>query len=290
MNCIKKLSIFLVLIVLFSISFIACSADQSIEPVDNQADELASEETKDDQMNEKVEQENEVILEASESVETIEIESSHENNSPESVVSSDEADEAYEAGEDLKNEETSSETISDEENSKQTDEVNEENIPESKDSKENNQEALNQLKIKGSVENPLALSLDELKAMENLIYSEVFYSLNSFGTTEYTDFKGIKLWPLLEEKAHILEGAKTVKIVAIDGYHVSFTIDEVKRDDYIDETNQNLQLPIIIAWEENGEAYDPKEGPPYKLVIGQKAPGDVNKPQWVRDIDVIIVE
>ncbi len=27
---------------------------------------------------------------------------------------------------------------------------------------------------------------------------------------------------------------------------------------------------MIIAWEENGQEYDLEEGPPFKLVIGQK--------------------
>lgn len=290
MNYLKKISVFLVLILLSSMVFIACSADQSVEPVENQREELESEETKDDQMNEVSEQENKTIEEITDNADKNEIESTHEDSSAENIATLDEKNEVYDATEESDNEMTSSEPSSDEENSQETNEVHEKNISESKDSKENTQEALNQLKIKGSVEKPLTLSLEELKAMEDLTYSETFYSLNSFGTTEYTDFKGIKLWPLLEEKAHILEDANTVKIIAIDGYHVSFTINEVKRMDYIDETNQNLQLPVIIAWEENGEVYDSEDGPPYKLVIGQKEPGDVNKPQWVRDIDAIIVE
>jgi hypothetical protein len=81
-----------------------------------------------------------------------------------------------------------------------------------------------------------------------------------------------------------------VKIVAADGYSMDFAISQIKRMDYIDETNQDVKLPIIIAWEENGRAYDPSEGAPFKLVVGQKEPGDVNKPQWVSSIEKIIVE
>ena len=47
---------------------------------------------------------------------------------------------------------------------------------------------------------------------------------------------------------------------------------------------------MIIAWEENGIEYDVAYGPPYKLIVGQKEAGDVNKPQWVSNIDRIIVE
>jgi len=290
MNFLKKISILLALVLLFSVSFIACSTDEATAPVENQEEAPISEEAKDDSIKESVAKENEEIVETSESIEKIETEVSHENDTVEKEVTLDEDNEVSEKDEGSNGEEPSSDIISNEEESQVTDEVTDKSLPKSNDSNEKAPEEVNGLKVEGHVEKPLALSLDELKAMKNLIYSETFYSLNSFGTTEYTDFKGIKLWQLLEEKAHILEGAKTVKIVAIDGYNVSFTIHEVKRMDYIDETNQNLKLPIIIAWEENGEEYNPEEGPPYKLIIGQKEPGDVNKPQWVRDIDVIIVE
>lgn len=151
------------------------------------------------------------------------------------------------------------------------------------------EEGINILKVEGKVGNPLSLTLDELKAMENLIFEGDFYSLNNFGTTQHTRFKGVKLWRLLE-KAQIASDAAKVRIVATDGYEMEFTVDEVKRQDYIDETNPDVKLPMIIAWEENGQEYDVEEGPPYKLVVGQKEPGDINKPQWVSNIDRIIVE
>lgn len=151
------------------------------------------------------------------------------------------------------------------------------------------EEGINILKVEGKVGNPLALTLDDLKAMEDIIFEGDFYSLNNFGTTQHTKFKGIKLWGLLE-KAQIASDAAKVRIVATDGYEMEFTVDETKRQDYIDETNPDVKLPMIIAWEENGEEYDIEEGPPYKLVIGQKEPGDINKPQWVSNIDCIIVE
>lgn len=151
------------------------------------------------------------------------------------------------------------------------------------------EEGINILKMEGKVGNPLSLSLDELKAMEDLIFEGDFYSLNNFGTTQHTRFKGVNLWGLLE-KAQIASDAAKVRIVATDGYEMEFTVDEVKRQDYIDETNPDVKLPMIIAWEENGQEYDIEEGPPYKLVVGQKESGDINKPQWVSNIDRIIVE
>lgn len=151
-------------------------------------------------------------------------------------------------------------------------------------------ERKNTLKIQGKVNNQLSLSLAELQEFTDIGFSGTFYSLNNFGTTDYTDFKGVNLWLLLKDKAGILDSATRVKIIALDGYEVQFTIGQVKRSDYIDETDQDVKLPIIIAWQENGEDYSTSDGPPYKLVIGQKEPGDINKPQWVSNIDKIIVE
>lgn len=149
--------------------------------------------------------------------------------------------------------------------------------------------AENVLKVKGLVDNELSLSLDELKGMSDIIFEADFYWLNNFGTTGYTHFKGVKLWNLLESKALIKSEASKISITAQDGYSMEFTIEQVKME-YMDETNPDNRYPMIIAWEENGEEYSTDEGAPYKLAVGQKEPGDINKPQWVSNIDVIIIE
>lgn len=69
-----------------------------------------------------------------------------------------------------------------------------------------------------------------------------------------------------------------------------FTLEQVKKQDYIDEQNEDMLYPMIIAWEENNVEYDDSEGSPFKLVVGQKEAGDVNKPQWVSNISKIIIE
>lgn len=150
--------------------------------------------------------------------------------------------------------------------------------------------AENSLKIQGLVETDLSLSLEELKAMEDIIFEGDFYWLNSFGTTGHTHFKGVNLWKLLETRASIKSEATFVSVTAQDGYKMQFTIDQVKKQDYIDETNPDASFPIIVAWEENKEEYSTDKGAPFKLVVGQKEAGDTNKPQWVSDIDKIIVE
>lgn len=146
------------------------------------------------------------------------------------------------------------------------------------------------LKIEGKVGNSVTFTLDELKGMSDIIYTGNYYSLNNFGTTRHDEFKGANLWSLLSQKAQVQSGASKVSIVATDGYSMEFTVDQVKKQDYIDETNPDAKFPMIIAWEENGVEYSSNDGPPFKLIIGQSEPGDINKPQWVSNIDKIIVK
>lgn len=150
--------------------------------------------------------------------------------------------------------------------------------------------ALNTLKISGKVDFEMIATLDELKSLDDIIVEEVFYSKNSFGTAEQTSFKGVNLWYLLKNYASINAEASSVTVIAVDGYKMKFTIDQVMKQDYINESEPDKQLPMIIAWEENGTEYNPKDGPPYQLVVGQIAAGDFNKFQWVRNIDSIVVE
>jgi hypothetical protein len=290
MKSYKMFSILLILIIVFSLSITGCSPEPEVDPPENQEEKrpLDQEDAENNELNKDGDNEE---LDKSENEEyDAEKDRIEENEASEDSENSVESD-----GEDV---EVMDEENSDSKDSSSDDTTNEEvssdepeDISQESEAEEENQkEEINILKIEGSVEKPLFLNLDDLKEMEDLIYTGTFYSLNSFGTTEYTDFKGVKLWNLLNEKALISEEASIVKVIALDGYSMEFTVDQIKRDDYIDETNQDLKLPVILAWEENGQEYDPEEGPPYKLVIGQKEPGDVNKPQWIRDIDKIIVE
>ena len=59
---------------------------------------------------------------------------------------------------------------------------------------------------------------------------------------------------------------------------------------HLDEEARAMFRKKGIAWEEDGSEYTIEKGAPYKLVVGQTEPGDVNKPQWVSNIDVIIAE
>jgi DMSO/TMAO reductase YedYZ molybdopterin-dependent catalytic subunit len=146
------------------------------------------------------------------------------------------------------------------------------------------------LKIEGSaIVKPITLGLDELKDMKDYYIEDDFFSLNSYGTKEYFHFKGVKIKAVLD-KVGVNKDNVTISFIASDGYKQELTLGEALREDYIDEQNPDKKYPIIIAWHENGKDYDAKKGPPFRLVIGQKEPGDVNKPQWVQNVSKIIID
>jgi len=130
------------------------------------------------------------------------------------------------------------------------------------------------------------LSLSDLQGMS--IIQEQYFSLNNWGTKKYFSFKGVSLWEILN-KAGVKDSAQQVVISAEDGYSVAYSIADVKKDDYIDEQNPAKKYKMIIAWEEDGKAYDTTQYP-FRLVVGQKAPGDINKPNWVEKIKTIKVD
>jgi hypothetical protein len=147
------------------------------------------------------------------------------------------------------------------------------------------------LVIRGAaVESEVRLSMEEIKALEGGLVEDDYFSVNSYGTKQYFHFKGVWVWHLLKEKANLKEHASRLSFIAGDGYEVEYTLEEVKRDDYIDEQNPEKQYKMILAWEEDGWEYNPGEGNPLKLVVGQREPGDVNKPYWVRNVKTIRVD
>lgn len=136
----------------------------------------------------------------------------------------------------------------------------------------------------------VSFTLDELKSMENGLVEADYFALNSYGSKEYVHFKGIWVWHILEEKVSLKEHASKVSFLAEDGYEAMFTLDDVQREDYIDEQNPGTKYKMILAWEENGREYNLDQGNPFQLVVGQREPGDVNRPCWVRNVKTIRID
>lgn len=139
------------------------------------------------------------------------------------------------------------------------------------------------------VNGDVKLTLSELKEMKDGYFSDDFFALNNYGTKAYFSFSGIKINALLDA-AGVKPTATKVTFVAEDGYEQSLSLEDARRENYIDEQDDTKQYPVMIAWSENGEAYREADGLPFRMVIGQKAPGDINKPQWVSNVAKIVVE
>lgn len=208
------------------------------------------------------------------------------------VESGDEGEEDNEKSEEQSNSQTSNNTESEKDNSIAT-ENTEAKTPLEEETEKATGEKLEDtvaLEVSGTgVDKPIKISLEDMKTMKNYYFEDNFFSLNSYGTTEYFAFKGIKLKGLLE-KAGLKKDAKIVSFVASDGYEVQLTIEEALKEDYIGEQDSSKRYPVIIAWHENGKDYNAEKGMPFRLVIGQIEPSDVNKPQWVQNIAKIIVD
>ncbi len=140
----------------------------------------------------------------------------------------------------------------------------------------------------GGVKGKVLLSLDELKAMEEGLVEADYFSINSYGTEQYFYFQGVWVWHILKEKVILKEGASKVSFIAGDGYNVEYTLEEVKREDYLDQRNPTMKYKMILAWEEDGWENSIRE--PLRLVVGQREPGEANKPYWVRNVRIIRID
>lgn len=140
------------------------------------------------------------------------------------------------------------------------------------------------------VENTVSFTLEELKALEDGLVEADYYALNSYGTEGRFHFKGIWVWHIIEKMVNLQDDAAVVNFIGQDDYQVEFTLEDVKKEDYIDEGDPAVKHKMIIAWEEDGVEYDPSRGNPFQLVVGQREPGDVNRPYWVRNLKVIRID
>jgi DMSO/TMAO reductase YedYZ molybdopterin-dependent catalytic subunit len=188
----KKLLILLLAIFLI---LAGCSQDAADAPINNEINDTIEE--IDDEINEKNEDTNEPEAEEDEKTDVPVIEKPSEEES--------------------ENEELT------EEISGQEEPIIEEVTEEGQIGEEQGENIENTLKIKGLVEKELCLTLEELKAMDDIIFEADFYSLNNFGTTGYTRFKGVKLWDLLKNEGIINPEASKISIIAQDGYSMEFT-------------------------------------------------------------------
>lgn len=141
-----------------------------------------------------------------------------------------------------------------------------------------------------ALDDPVKVTLADLKAMNADLIEDDYFSINSYGTEEYFHFKGVWIWAVINQNVAVTDSINAVTFIAEDNYTVTFNLDEVKREDYIDQNNPDKKYKMIIAWEEDYEPYDPAKGNPFRLILGQREAGDINKPFWVQQVSRIIIE
>jgi len=136
-------------------------------------------------------------------------------------------------------------------------------------------------------------SLSDLQAMKDIIISENYYSRGkakeNWSAAAHNEFTGVSLAGLLEKKVGLKGIPSRVKIKAEDGYNLILSWDEVKAS-YIDETNPDQQLKIMLAWSMDGQKINQEGGNSLRLIIGQKYKGDYNRQRWVNYVESITIE
>ena len=97
--------------------------------------------------------------------------------------------------------------------------------------------------------------------------------------------EGVNLWYLLSEVVGLKETAKSVSIVANDGFQATYPIDQVVRQDYMDEQNPDAVYPMILSWN-----YNVQSGESFTFMVGQDKGGEANKEDWILDVAKIVVK
>ena len=138
------------------------------------------------------------------------------------------------------------------------------------------------LKIYGNVENPLTLSLEELKNMPYDIRDVILECVsNPPGGTQIGRIrvKGVKLSYLLE-KAGVKEGSIDVVFKCMDGYHTSVELEYVKKYEPL--------VVYAINHDEDGKILDEltiDHGYPIRIICPEK--WGYKSAKWVNKIKVV---
>ena len=104
--------------------------------------------------------------------------------------------------------------------------------------------------------------------------------LNSYGSKGSEEFEGVYLDNLLEDVVGLTSSAMSITVTASDGYYRNFSLDNQKWGVYWTDIQGNKPM---LAWKQNGTKCD------LMLVVGQSDTEDINKPNWVSDIETITI-
>lgn len=131
-------------------------------------------------------------------------------------------------------------------------------------------------------------TMGELRSMPAFSGHYTFLKSQEPFTFYETDYGGVALSYLIEEKLNLAPGASGVRVIARDGYAVSLTLNQVR-------TVYSGGLKAIVAYERGGSALGGDEGS-LRLIVPQSVPGnkeqggDANTPLCARMVYAVEVQ
>ncbi len=159
------------------------------------------------------------------------------------------------------------------------------------------------LTISGSgVRNEHEVTVGELEFMQNYIFGGEYCLAKSADEKESAPYRGIDIYEYIRREVGFTAGADTITFKAADGLEKSFSLDEISKNDYINEITGAGNLKVILAYGKNEKPLVPDEssagydaaagndGGPLRLVVGQTEAGDLNSSKSVANVVEIIVE
>lgn len=139
--------------------------------------------------------------------------------------------------------------------------------------------------VVGNVARTTTFTVAQLEKMATV--SATYFSRGGHPTTEEeTPFVGVRLIDILDA-AGMSSSASRVTVTGADNYSATFTVAQVTAD-YIDETRPGVELPMIIAYSEDGKQYTGDH--PFRLVMGETVAGEYNRMYWVSIVKTITVQ
>ncbi len=159
------------------------------------------------------------------------------------------------------------------------------------------------LNISGSgVRKNTIFTIEEIEQQLDFIRKGNYYLKKDEGKDEIAEFIGVDLDALLNSrKVGLKVNADRVIIKSINGGNIEFSLDEVKKSDYLNSKDKSKGLKILLAYGKNGFPLVPNSkdigynvnaknsGGPLFLVVGQKDAEDKNYMRCLSQIKEIEV-
>lgn len=142
-------------------------------------------------------------------------------------------------------------------------------------------------------------TVDQLKSLREGRINAT-YTMQTLVEPHHGRYSGVNIYYLLNNLVGIKNNARSVKVVSVDGISVDFTIEEIKKNDYINSVDKS-KLPIILAYAKDGHGLVKQrsdtgfstavgnDGGPIRLMVGQLHKGERNSPKCLKSIKEIIV-